>query len=277
MMQPGDKSGFVGVGPKDPEICLVPVELIAMGERSRPVDPGWAKALGYEMLSEGQREPITLRRISGSDQFMLVIGAHRLAAAQSFAGLSPIKAIIVDADMVARGIERIANDLQRRAIPPLDCAALLADMVALLRIGDDADRNSAGRGRGDARIATLAGLTGFSGPEVENYLTLHRRLAARVGEMLRGHAIARDIAAIEALGRLDDGAQEKVAYLLLGGAATVSQALAELRKQVVLPRASRPVMDFAEAFERMSLRDKKHALAQLARLLPDGILITGID
>lgn len=262
----------------DGEVLLVPVDAIGMGRRLRPLDAGWAVALGHTMLAEGQRAPIVLRRGHGAGGFRLVSGAHRLAAARAFAGLSPVKGTVVDPQRAETRLQEIATEFRRTDVPPIDRAALIADMRDLLDTGDWAGD---GAGISEDQLPRLhadriAELIGLSVSEVERFLMLHRRLAARVAEMLREHGAAQSEAQLHNLSRLAWSIQEQIAYLLLDGARSVSEARATLQDRAIAVSPVQQMDEFLAAFERMDADDKRRALFQLARRLPEGMAITGI-
>ncbi|QLC25118.1 ParB N-terminal domain-containing protein [Parasphingopyxis algicola] len=262
----------------DGKVRLVPVDAIDLSRRLRPLDAGWAVALGHTMLGEGQRDPVLLAREGGRAGFRLVSGAHRLAAAHAFAGLSPVRAIVIGPQGAEHRLREIAAQFGSKNLPPIDRAARIADMRDLLDTGDLGDRDS---GFSDDRVPRLhadriAELTGLSRPDIERSLTLHRRLAARVAEMLRGEKAARSDTQLHDLSKLAWSMQEQIAYLLLDGARSVAEARATLQDRAIASSPAQQMDEFLVAFERMDPDDKRRALFQLARHLPEGMAITGI-
>jgi hypothetical protein len=288
---------------------LIRTDEVDVGERLRPVDPVWAEALGQMMLRDGQDTPILVCRLPGRSRWLLVAGGHRLAGAV-FADIAYMRAEVVSADRDDRRLREVRENVMRSDLTPIDRAAHVAEAVSILKRRAGIDPAADGRvGSAAARwqkvvkdeandatttivgaygfSETVAADLGFSFRTVENDLMLYRRLAPSVVESLRAarHPVLNNGTQLRALAKLDENAQAKVVSLLLvpgaslnyGQPKTISDAIAHPLGPK--PAAAKPDAEtkrlsaFIGAFQRMSLAEKKGALAQLAGQLPNGTRI----
>jgi hypothetical protein len=232
------------------QILLVPTAMIAVRERLRPIDPVWAEALGQVMRREGQRTPVEICRLPGSDRWTLVAGGHRLEGAR-MAGIEYLRAEVVSADRDDRRLREVSENLWRKGLEPIDRAAFAAELVAIhkRRAGIDPSKNGrsvsadvrwkhAVSDEADDANVTLtvaygwtddvAAELGWSKSKLERDLTLYRRLAASLVEQLRAarHPIVTNGSQLRALAKLDEPDQRRaVERLLSGEAKSVGDAL----------------------------------------------------
>lgn len=285
------------------EIVEVRVDQIDIDEanRLRPIDENFARALGKVMAREGQRTEIEVCRLPDASRWTLVSGGHRVRGAQ-FEGIEHLKAKIVSADSLDRRAREISENLWRRDLDPIDRAAFIAELVKLKRLkaglqsvqSRDASvpisLRRAVNIESDETLETISnvyGFTeevgadlGFTSRTIRNDLLIFRGLAPSLIARLRAarHPVARNATQLRALAKLDHPTQTKAIDALLGGNADrkLADAIAYAKG------ASKPVADPAEkrlsafigAFARMSLAERKGALAQLAPQLPAGFSIT---
>lgn len=274
-------------------IVSIRVDQIDMGERLRPIDLDWANALGRVMTREGQQMPIEVCRLPGTDRWTLVTGAHRTKGAE-LAGIQYLKAIIVGADRIERRMREVSENLWRRDLDPIDRATFVAEIHQLLRaragIVDKTPQAIAAQARwqkalkdeasnASATIADAYGIDaelgeqlGLSERTVRNDLLIVRRIPARLLNAMRiaGIAAARNATQLRALAKLDEGRQREVVELLLKGASSVGDAIATLDQRAKPSPEDKRLSAFIGAFARMSLAEKKGALAQLKGMLPAG-------
>ena len=211
---------------------------------------------------------------------MLIHGAHRVAAAKRFSGLSPLTAELITGDGARWQIEKRLTRLRAATLTVFEKCALIGELWSFLNAFSREKVGLCSVEGGD-RIADIAALTGFAYDQSRLYIGLHRALAARVVEMLRDRPISEDIGQMRALADRDWAMQEKIAYLLLSGVDSVSEAVSALRGNTrsisCLPTESLRAENFLDMFERMSLAEKHHVLSRLDGLLPPGISISGIE
>lgn len=277
------------------QIILLRPDEIDAGDRLRPVDPVWAEALAGILQAEGQRTPIEVCRLPGKTRYTLVTGAHRHAAAAK-AGIQ-LRAEVVTNDAAERRLREISENMHRRDLSPLDRAAMLAELVAVHKVRAGLDPSADGRtasvnarwqkslqDEADDTTATIAVVygwndaiadsVGLASRTVRDALLLHRRIpAAGVAELRAvAHPILNNAAQLRALAKMDEGQQRKVIRRLADGAKTIAEAQ---DAKAATPADAKRLSAFIGAFGRMSLSEKKGALAQLAGMLPAGWSLTG--
>lgn len=284
-------------------VYAIPVMDIDVGERLRPIDPAWAAALGQVIAREGQRTPIEVVNYKGKGHwdYTLVAGAHRLAA-MALINQPTIEAIIVDATGIDRRMREVSENLWRRGLDPLDRAAFVAELHQLLRASmgvaaDASPQSIAAQARwkkvlsDDAVDAsdivsdaygfteTIGSQLGLDQRTIRRDLLLHRRLVPMNLARLRaaGHAVLTKATQLRALAMLDPTEQASATSFLLAGAKSVSEALGQMRGKVAKTAEEARLSAFFGSFARMSLTEKKGALAQLAGMLPAGWALTHGD
>lgn len=110
-------------------IELIPVDQILVEDRLRSVNPDHAALIAESFRTNGQMTPIEVRR-DEAGKFVLVAGAHRLAAAR-LAEMDQIAASITDADEDQARLREIDENLCRRDLTELDRATFLAERKAV--------------------------------------------------------------------------------------------------------------------------------------------------
>ena len=110
-------------------IELIPVDQILVEDRLRSVNPDHAALIAESFRANGQMTPIEVRR-DEAGKFVLVAGAHRLAAAR-LAEMDQIAASITDADEDQARLREIDENLCRRDLTELDRATFLAERKAV--------------------------------------------------------------------------------------------------------------------------------------------------
>ena len=288
---------------------------IRESERLRPVDPVWADAIGSSMARDGQVNAVHVCATPEGGWVLAGPGGHRVTGARKHG--VPIEAKIVSANRdVQRRWEAVEN-LFRRSNDPLERAEAVAELVRLHKLRAGIDPAKDGRTASaqtrwqkqvkseadDANVtmtfaygwsADVAEQLGLSKSTIERDLLLYRRLPPSLVARLRDarHPVATNAGQLRALAKLDDDLQAQVVDRMIGENAsladvfsgsprpkTVSAALAAIRGSNAAqdPEAKR-LSAFIGAFSRMSIAEKKGALAELAGLLPAGFqIIEGED
>lgn len=276
------------------ELLLIEVAEIEMGERLRPIDKVWAKALGGMMVAEGQDEAIKVCRLPGRTNYRLVAGGHRLVGA-ALAGMTYIKAEVVTNDELARRAIEVRENLFKKGLDPLDRAAFVAELITLKKLEAGVDPNATSQqiaiqarwqkqlsdDAADAEdiVSSAYGFTenvaedlGFSSRTIIRDLFLHRRLLPDVSARLRSHAICRNAGQLKALAKLSETEQREIAGMLAEGTVkSVAEAVATIKQT---PKASAEDKRFSTiigTLGRMSDRERGGVLAHIAALYhPDG-------
>lgn len=107
------------------QILRIPLARIDVGDRLRPVDPAAVELLAQSFQERGQDTPITVRAAYGPENFRLVAGAHRCAAASAI-GWTAMDAIVIDATDDEAQLAEIDENLMRRELSQLDRSVFLA-------------------------------------------------------------------------------------------------------------------------------------------------------
>ncbi|MBX9594206.1 MAG: ParB N-terminal domain-containing protein, partial [Roseomonas sp.] len=107
------------------QILSLPLDLVVVGARLRPVDEDYVALLADSMVEHGQQTPITVGPAGPDGRHKLIAGGHRMAAAV-VAGLKAIDAIVSDATGLDAELLEIDENLMRRELSALDRAVFLA-------------------------------------------------------------------------------------------------------------------------------------------------------
>jgi hypothetical protein len=112
------------------EISQVPIELVEVGPRLRPINEEAVVALAESMKCLGQLQPIS---VYTSEEFaaLLVTGAHRLEAAKRL-GWKLIDVVYVGGDDIERELQEIAENLHRAELTALERSNQIARWAELM-------------------------------------------------------------------------------------------------------------------------------------------------
>ena len=102
-------------------VLSVPIDLIEVGERLRPIDPAYVEMLAANMAERGQDTPITIGPARPDHTHPLIAGGHRIAAARAL-GWTKIDALVSEATGDAAKLLQIDENLMRRELSALDRA-----------------------------------------------------------------------------------------------------------------------------------------------------------
>ncbi len=288
------------------DVGFVRVDQIEMGDRLRPVDEVYAAGLGQVMQRDGQRTPIEVCLHPFAPHYTLVTGAHRLRAAQLI-GLEHIKATVISAGEMELKLAEVSENLFRRDLSPYDRATFVAELVALRKIKAGIDPAKDGRTVSatarwqkslkieaddtTAKIAVAYGFSedvaaavGLSVRTVRDDVLLYRRLTPITIDALRSvnHPLLGNASQLRALAKLEPAQQADVVGALLGRgkfdgkpAKTIAEAQARMANRKAAAAEDKRLSAFIGTFNRMSIAEKRGALAVLADMLPAGWTLTG--
>ena len=272
------------------QVWNIPLDLVEVGDRVRPIDPLWAAALGRIMATEGQRTPIEVCRLPGSHLFRLVAGAHRLEG-HRLEGMVSIKAIVVSNDALDRRLSEVSENLWRKELGPLDRAAFVAELHDLLRvkagIAPDVSLHQVAANRrwkkeADDASRTMRQAYGWAEEAARRLqmdratvyrdLQLHRGLKPDVVTRLNSLSIAPNGGQLRALAKLSDADQRRAVNLIAEGKAKgFGEAVAIVENRPKPTAEAKRLNAFIGAFARMSAKEQKAALQALSGLkLPKG-------
>lgn len=271
------------------QILLVRVADIRVGERLRPIDPVWARALGQIMLKEGQTTPIEICQLPGQPGYLLVAGGHRLDG-RRLTDQEYVKAVLVTANAIQRRKREVSENVWRKELGPLDRSTFIAELVDLQKAEAGLDpaqsgQSVAAKARWADAIATEAGdaidtmtiaygwtaevaeTLGFSRKTIYRDLELHRGLRPDVAAQIRDTAVGTNATQLRALAKLEESEQRAIAGMIAGGdAKSVAEAQA-MRDQK--PRAAdRDPQDvhferMMALWSRMGAKTKRLAFAEI--------------
>lgn len=268
-------------------ITLDPHE-IDLGPRLRPIDEAWATAIGQSMKRDGQIHAVDVRPTANGGWQLAGAGGHRVRGARIAEIPIECRVVMFSEDVSRR--REAAENLFRRANDPIERAEAIAELVRLHREAstfDDAGHreSSVPKRLKDETAGTLAIVAnvygwskeiaaevGFAERTVRNDLFLYRSLQPSVVQRLRAakHLVLKNAAQLRALAKLDPADQARAAGKLIAGARSANEAIRMVRgsNSVAQTPEDKRLATFIGTFARMSLGEKRGALAQLAGMLP---------
>lgn len=284
------------------EVLDIPLDLVEVKDRIRPVDMAWASALGRVMTAEGGRNqnltPIWVCRLPGQAKFRLVAGGHRLEGAH-LEGWDTVRAIVTSADALLRRRAEISENLWGPELSPIDRAAFVAELVHLQKVAAGLDPTKDGRSasakarwsetlKADAEdaSATIAHAYGWAdevGEQVRlsrrsiyNDLELHRGLLPAVVEQIRSLPVAKNAGQLRTMAKLPEAEQRTITAMLVERTAKDVTTAQAMLNQKPKPDAQKKAMSaFLGSYSRMGARERRLALQELAKLgLPTGVKLT---
>ncbi len=209
------------------DILKLSLDQIDAGDRLRGIDDDQARLIGASMADWGQKTPIEVRAVEGSDRpYRLVAGGHRYRGAELM-GIPTILAVVfVGTDLQAQ-LWEIDENLIRHELTALDRAAFLARRQEIYqrlypetRKGGARVKGSTTGGEQTANLALCftadaAERLRFSARSIQRAIALHNALSPSVRVRLVGTALADNASELEALAKLPADEQLKVAGLLV--------------------------------------------------------------
>lgn len=204
-------------------VVAIPLALIDVGDRLRPVDAAWARLLAESIAAEGVRTPIEVGTASPDGRHALIAGAHRLEAAK-LAGLKTVPCLVFDGDAVAAKLREIDENLLRRELSELDRAAFLAERKALWeQLHPDTRRGGYERkGINDKLVVSVgafseeaAATLGVSRRTIERAIRRYQDIAPDVRRRLAATEYADQGAQLDLLARFSQDDQRRIVAELL--------------------------------------------------------------
>ena len=235
-------------------IELIPVDQILVEDRLRSVNPDHAALIAESFRANGQMTPIEVRR-DEAGKFVLVAGAHRLAAAR-LAEMAQIAASITDADEDQARLREIDENLCRRDLTELDRAAFLAERkVVWAKLNPEAVVFKNKKSRTNlSTIGTfaeeVAERLGLSRRSIDRAINRHNALVARARDILAHSRWADNGSVLDGLAKLSAQDQIKAAEALTreeGPARNLAAAIAEFTPR---PKGA-AAAEAAQEYERL--------------------------
>jgi ParB family chromosome partitioning protein len=219
------------------------IERIVVGERLRAVDPDHVAVIADSIRQCGRvLQPVAITQTLGGD-WMLVAGAHRLAAAR-MVGLTEIPVVIHDAlnGLQAKLIE-IDENLLRHELNPLDRAVFLAERKRIYEELHPETKNGAhGHNKGKKENATIAfskdaaERTGLGQRTIETAVRIANSLSPEVRKNLVGTDLSKNQSELLLLARQEPDAQVRIVDLILREGSTVKSVRAAINQSGSKPQ-----------------------------------------
>lgn len=217
--------------------AALPVSALQVPSRIREIDAAWVEALAASMEERGLDTPITVRPVEGDGptSYILVAGAHRLAAAKLL-GWPSIKCVVRYLDDDEARLVEIDENLLRRELHVLDKAIFLTERKRLYEARFPATQHGKNPKGGESQTLRLSVLpprftadaaskTGFSERAIQLAVQLATNLDDEAIRNIRGLPIADNQAALISLSKEPPAKQRTLtAAMRDGGARTVAQA-----------------------------------------------------
>lgn len=217
------------------QILSLPLDLVEVGERLRPVDADYVALIAASMAERGQDTPITVATADAAGRHRLIAGGHRVAAARAL-GWAKIEALVSDADELHAKLQEIDENLIRRELSALDRAVFLAERKAIYEALNPAAKRGGDR-RGTKRTSLSVWSEAFAKSTAEKLgvdeRSVRRAIAraalpADIRAAIATHPVSESGAELDKLLAQPADVQRRVVELLVGGnerVANVSTAL----------------------------------------------------
>lgn len=237
------------------DVRSIPVRLIDMIDRLRPVKEARLQTLAADIEMQGLLQPIVVA--PAGERFVLVAGAYRLSAVDLVLGWDEIPATVIEeTDEADRRFAEIMENVNREELSKLERAEFLAELDAVWKRlnpaarhgGDRRSENVRGKREEAAKAADqvailairseVAEKVGLSDRAMRRALLIARGLTAQTTAHLRDTPLENNQAELEALAKLDAEMQGKVCDLLFADppkAESVAEAEAMARGKVAGP------------------------------------------
>lgn len=199
------------------KIQQIPLARIRVGDRLRPENPAYVKAIAENAAEEvggvltGIRSPVGLRPLNGVEGFDwdLVTGAHRYAAAKLL-GLDTIPAVVERLNQDEAKLREIDENLIRYDLSELDRAVFLAERKVVFERLNPAHRHGGDRRSvqvdklGDLKRFTTeaAEKLGLSERSIQRSIARHDGIPPELRRRIAGSWLANSGAQLDALLRV---------------------------------------------------------------------------
>lgn len=215
----------------------IPLDLIDVGERLRPVDPDYVALIAASMAERGLDTPVTVTAADATTgRHRLIAGGHRIAAARAL-GWPKIDALLSDANELQARLLEIDENLIRRELSALDRAVFLAERQAVyLAMHPETGHGKARKNKGEEKTTSLSSFAQATaaklGLDERSIQRAIKRAALEpdIRRLLTGHPVADSGAELDKLLSLTpEGRRQAVAALTRAEtpARNISAAIAE--------------------------------------------------
>lgn len=255
------------------EIVAIPIDLIDVSNRLRPVDSAHVEAIAASIAQIGLMSPIILR--PAGNRYLLVAGAHRLAAVMNLDWQS-IDGIVENIDENEARLVEIDENLMRRELSALDRAIFLAERRAVYEALNPEAKPLGRKPKklrqslpqfGMAFTKHAAQRTGLAERTVRLSLELVKNLHPEALALLRLSDIADNQAHLLALAKAEPEQQVAIAHEIAGGrASTPKQARLALGFDVLVEQnpQEKLFVQFLGLWARMEAPTRRRVANHLA-------------
>lgn len=262
----------------------IKVDDIEVEGRLRTVDPAWVEVIAGSMEQTGLRQPLVVRpHPHKKGKYLLIAGAHRLAAARSL-DWSEITVDIQPLDELSARLVEIDENLTRRELTALDRAIFMAERKRIYeelhpetKQGGDRKSKKTQEEIKSQDIATCsmfprftaatAKATGFSERAVQLLCSLVSSLSPEAIDLLRATDLASNQSALLTLAQEKPADQIALAQLIASGeCANLQQARVKrgLVHESVRDEQARLWSQFLALWEKASTRTKAQIREHIA-------------
>lgn len=207
---------------------------IRVGKRLRKVDPDWVDAMAMSMDKIGHQTPVLVAK--RGDHFILVAGAHRLAAVKKL-GSETISASLVEGTNLELRLYEIDENLLRRELSELDRAAFLLERKMVWeQLHPETAKGKAGAASRWLQATNLSFASDAAEKLQLSVRSVQRaikrmKIDASVRDEIAGTFIADNGSILDSLARLTPAEQRKVVKLMLRDKDPVKSVGAALGKK----------------------------------------------
>ena len=230
------------------QVYSLPLDLIDVVDRLRPVDPDYVGLIAASMAERGQDTPVTVCSAGADGRHRLIAGGHRMAAARSL-GWRFIDALMSEADELQAALQEIDENLIRRELSALDRAVFLSRRKEIYEALNPQTKRGGDRRStkatslslwSDAFAKATAEKLGVDKRTVERAVR-RAALPAEIRAAIASHPVADSGAELDKLIAQPLDQQRRIVELLVGGnerAPNVTAALQRLAGPVSTSRAA---------------------------------------
>lgn len=202
------------------ETVRLPIEIIGVADRLRPISPEHAEIAAGSLAETGQLRPIKVRK--DGDHYFLVFGAHTLEGAARL-GWTEIEAIVVEGMSAEEArLEEIDENLFRHDLNALDRAVFLAARKEIYERRHPETKKGAQGGRGGKKNETAvfafskdaAEKTGFKERTIQDCVRIATSIPAPLRKRLAGTPFAAKQGELLALAKADPAVQASIVDLV---------------------------------------------------------------
>lgn len=245
---------------------------IRVGDRLRELDIDHARGIAASMGVVGQMQAVLLTVPDADGVSDLVVGRHRLAAAELL-GWTEIKADYTDLRGDKLRLLEIDENLKRRELSPYDRAVALAERKRIYdKIHPETTKGKAGafaRWHASDKLSFAREVEeklGISRRTVERAIALVGGLAPEARAMIRGTALADKGGELKALAKIGQGKQRAVVEAVLSGRSktiAAAEALVDGRRAVEKSPEDRQFEALEKAWDRAGAKAQRRFLRKL--------------